>query len=85
MSLLADLKAACGTAHELGRRQLPGPKQACQSGAAPNLVRCAQHLQQFRARTWGTVVPAGIAGSDEDMDDVLAIIAGVSKCCAQFK
>eukprot|EP00439_Symbiodinium_sp_Y106_P018172 s2009_g2.t1 len=47
VGLLADLKVACGTAHELGRRQL----------------------------TWGTVVPGVFAGSDEDMDDVLAMLA----------
>ncbi|CAE7249832.1 UBC27 [Symbiodinium necroappetens] len=49
VGLLADLKAACGTAHELGRRQL----------------------------TWGTVVPGVLAGSDEDMDDVLAMLASL--------
>ena len=27
------------------------------------------------ARTWGTVVPGVLAGSDEDMDDVLAMLA----------
>ncbi|CAE7468330.1 UBC27 [Symbiodinium sp. CCMP2592] len=43
VGLLADLKTACGTAHELG--------------------------------TWGTVVPGVFAGSDEDMDDVLAMLA----------
>mmetsp|Transcript_54064 Transcript_54064/g.101438 ORF Transcript_54064/g.101438 Transcript_54064/m.101438 type:complete len:125 (+) Transcript_54064:79-453(+) len=47
VQLLADLKVACATAHELGRRQL----------------------------TWGTIVPGVLAGSDEDMDDVLAMLA----------
>ena len=71
MSLLVDLKAACGTAHELGRRQLPKPwVREC-------VLRSLG--QSVFSRTWGTIVPGVFAGSDEDMDDVLAILVRCPK------
>ena len=46
--------------------------------AAQSLVQ-PLHLDALWAssdvRTWGTVVPGVLAGSDEDMDDVLAMLA----------
>ena len=50
----------------LGAGSCPKLTPAFALGRIPGKLRC---------RTWGTVVPGVLAGSDEDMDDVLAMLA----------